>query len=58
MNEIKMKQIQKQYEEYHSFYNKVVRPVDEKRPVKEVQGLVSWKETNVHTQVLTVVGRK
>lgn len=56
-NEIKERRIIKQYEEYYTHYNKLVRPMEEKTPVRETEGVVSWVEgKDVHTTKLSVVG--
>lgn len=48
MNEIKRKQLEKQYKSYYEGYNKVTRLIEEKKQAKKVvsiiTGLVSWQD--------------
>ena len=49
MNEIKRHHIAKQYKAYYEYYNKAVRPIEEKKPTTTVQGTVQWTESTYPT---------
>lgn len=54
MNEFKRKQIEKRYENFYEFYNKAVRPIEEKKEVREIEGLVSWSENQTERKLVAV----
>lgn len=57
MNEIQQHKLAKQYKEYYKFYNTTVRPLEEKRPVKVVEGVVKWDESDRHSTTSLVAVR-
>lgn len=54
MNEFKRKQIEKRYENFYEFYNKAVRPIEEKKEVRKIEGLVSWSENQTERKLVAV----
>lgn len=57
MDELKQRRIVNQYKDYYEVYNKLVRPVQEKKETPVVEGTVTWNETQVHSSTkLSVVG--
>lgn len=55
MNELQQRRLQKQYEDYYKMYNKLVRPMQEKKEATVVDGIVSWDETNVTNQTIKLI---
>lgn len=46
-NEVLQHKMIKQYKDYYEYYNKVLRPREDKVEARTVDGAASWKETNV-----------
>ena len=54
-NELQTKRIEKQYEEFYKLYNKITRPKEEQKEVREVEGLVIWNESRSEKPNLRIV---